>query len=52
MIREPSRHLPGVGQAIKVGDQQDSYSTGLSQFLDDKSYKPTFEPFKLKEKTE
>ena len=31
-----------------MGDPQDSYNTGLSQFLDKKSYKPTFEPFALK----
>ncbi len=40
-------YLAEMGKAIKVGDQEDSYNTGLSQFLDDKSYKPTFEPFKL-----
>jgi hypothetical protein len=39
------------GNEIKVIDQQDSYKTGLSQFLDDKSYKPTYEPFKLKEES-
>ena len=27
--------------------QEDSYNTGLSQFLDEKSYKPTYEPFRL-----
>ena len=41
-------YLAAKGQAIKVGDPQDSYNTGLSQFLDKKSYKPTFEPFALK----
>ena len=35
------------GQAIKTADKEDSYNTGLRQFLDEKSYKPTFEPFKL-----
>tara|TARA_B100000686_G_C16729993_1_gene940085 strand:+ start:65 stop:904 length:840 start_codon:yes stop_codon:yes gene_type:complete len=40
-------YLAEKGQAIKVGDQEDSYNTGLRQFLDEKSYKPTFEPFKL-----
>ena len=45
-------YLAAKGEAIKVADQQDSYNAGLSQFLDDKSYKPTFEPFKLKQKTE
>lgn len=41
-------YLAAKGQAIKVGDPEDSYNTGLSQFLDKKAYKPTFEPFKLK----
>ena len=39
-------YLAEKGQAIKVGDKEDSYNTGLRQFLDEKSYKPTFEPFK------
>jgi trans-feruloyl-CoA hydratase/vanillin synthase len=41
-------YLAAKGQAIKVGDTEDSYNTGLSQFLDKKAYKPTFEPFALK----
>jgi len=41
-------YLAAKGQAIKVGDVQDSYNTGLKQFLDEKSYKPTFQPFALK----
>ncbi len=41
-------YLAAKGQAIKVGDQEDSYNTGLRQFLEEKSYKPTFQPFKLK----
>ena len=32
---------------MKVADSQDSYNTGLRQFLAEKSYKPTFEPFRL-----
>ena len=40
-------YLAEKGQAIRVGDKEDSYNTGLRQFLDEKSYKPTFEPFKL-----
>jgi trans-feruloyl-CoA hydratase/vanillin synthase len=40
-------YLAEKGKAIKVADSQDSYNTGLRQFLDDKSYKPTFEPFRL-----
>ena len=41
-------YLAVKGQSIKVGDQEDSYNTGLRQFIEEKSYKPTFEPFRLK----
>ena len=41
-------YLAVKGQAIKVGDTEDSYRTGMMQFLNDKSYKPTYEPFRLK----
>jgi trans-feruloyl-CoA hydratase/vanillin synthase len=41
-------YLAAKGQAIKVGDPEDSYNTGLSQFLDQKAYKPTFQPFQTK----
>jgi trans-feruloyl-CoA hydratase/vanillin synthase len=40
-------YLAEKGKAIKIADQEDSYNTGLRQFLDEKSYKPTFEPFRL-----
>jgi trans-feruloyl-CoA hydratase/vanillin synthase len=40
-------YLAAKGQSIKVGDAEDSYNTGMRQFLDEKTYKPTFEPFKL-----
>src|SRR5215471_14238969 len=40
-------YLAEKGKAIKVADREDSYNTGLRQFLDEKSYKPTFEPFRL-----
>src|SRR6187397_1718111 len=40
-------YLAAKGQAIKAGDKEDPYNTGLRQFLDEKSYKPTYEPFKL-----
>ena len=39
-------YLAEKGAAIRIGDQEDSYHTGMRQFLDEKSYKPTFEPFK------
>ncbi len=40
-------YLAEKGKAIKVGDTEDSYNTGLRQFLDEKSYKPTVEALKL-----
>ena len=42
-------YLAEKGKAIKVGDKEDSYNTGLKQFLDEKSYKPTYQPFRLNE---
>ena len=41
-------YLAVKGQAIKVGDTEDSYRPGMTQFLNDKTYKPTYEPFRLK----
>lgn len=41
-------YLIAKGVAIKVGDAEDSYSTGLRQFLDEKSYRPAYESFALK----
>ena len=41
-------YLAAKGQAIKVGDTENSYNAGLTQFLDKKACKPTFEPFALK----
>ncbi len=43
-------YLAEKGKAIKVGDKEDSYNSGLKQFLDDKSYKPTYEAFRLGDK--
>ena len=40
-------YLAEKGKAIKVGDMEKSYETGLSQFLDKKAYKPVHSPFKL-----
>lgn len=40
-------YLGEKNKAIRHGDKEDSYNVGLRQFLDDKSYKPTYEPFKL-----
>ena len=40
-------YLAETGKAMRVGDKEDSYNAGLRQFLDEKTYKPTFEPFRL-----
>ncbi len=40
-------YLSEKAKAIRVGDKEDSYNTGLRQFLEEKSYKPALEPFKL-----
>jgi len=40
-------YLAEKGKAIKVGDVEKSYESGLSQFLDKKAYKPVMAPFKL-----
>jgi trans-feruloyl-CoA hydratase/vanillin synthase len=40
-------YLSAKGEAIKARDREDSYHTGMRQFLDEKSYKPAYEPFKL-----
>ncbi len=42
-------YLAAKYNEIKALDKQDSYNAGLGQFLDQKSYKPTYEPFKLRE---
>src|SRR5207244_4773609 len=46
-VTQSHEYLAAKGQAIKAADKEDSYNTGLRQFLDEKSYKPTFEPFRL-----
>ena len=38
-------YLMEAGKAMRVGDKD--AGAGIKQFLDDKSYKPTFEPFRL-----
>jgi trans-feruloyl-CoA hydratase/vanillin synthase len=46
-VAQSYEYLAAKGQAIRAADQEDSYNTGLRQFLDEKTYKPTYEPFKL-----
>jgi trans-feruloyl-CoA hydratase/vanillin synthase len=44
---EAADYMQEKKQALRVGDPEQSYHTGLQQFLDKKSYKPVREPFKL-----
>ena len=40
-------YLRAKSEAIKATDPEQSYKTGLSQFIDKKSYKPVYAPFQL-----
>jgi trans-feruloyl-CoA hydratase/vanillin synthase len=40
-------YLSQKNTAIRVDDPEQSYKTGIRQFIDQKSYKPVYEPFKL-----
>jgi trans-feruloyl-CoA hydratase/vanillin synthase len=40
-------YLAAKGAEIKANDPEQSYKTGLSQFIDNKSYKPVYGAFKL-----
>jgi len=40
-------YLARVGGALKANDPENSYKTGLHQFVDKKAYRPFYEPFKL-----
>jgi trans-feruloyl-CoA hydratase/vanillin synthase len=44
---EAADYMQEKKQAIRVADPERSYHAGLQQFLDQKSYKPVHEPFKL-----
>ena len=46
-VAQSYEYLAAKGQAIRAADKENSYNTGLRQFLDEKTYKPTYEPFKL-----
>jgi trans-feruloyl-CoA hydratase/vanillin synthase len=46
-VPQAYEYLAAKGQSIKAADKEDSYNTGLRQFLDEKTYKPTYEPFRL-----
>ena len=39
-------YLAEKGKAIKTTDKEDSYNTGMRQFLDEKSYRPGLGPFR------
>lgn len=45
---QASDYLQEKRMAIQVGDQDNSYHSGLEGFLDKKSYKPVFQSFKQK----
>lgn len=42
-------YIAEKARAIRVIDAEDSYNQGLDQFLKDKSYRPAYEPFRLKQ---
>ena len=46
-VHQAYDYLTAKGAQINVADPEKSYQTGLQQFLDHKSYRPFFEPFKL-----
>ena len=46
-IDQAADYMQEKKQAIRVADPEHSYHSGLQQFLDKKSYKPVYEPFKL-----
>jgi feruloyl-CoA hydratase/lyase len=46
-FEQASDYMQEKKQALRVADPEQSYHTGLQQFLDKKSYKPVYEPFKL-----
>jgi trans-feruloyl-CoA hydratase/vanillin synthase len=41
-------YLAAKSASLKVGDREDSYRSGLQQFLEEKSYKPAHTPFRLR----
>ncbi len=49
-VPQSYEYLMAKTLSIKVVDKEDSYNSGIKQFLDEKSYKPVKEPFKLKNK--
>jgi trans-feruloyl-CoA hydratase/vanillin synthase len=44
---QAAEYLAAKGLALKAVDAEKSYETGLQQFLDQKTYRPFYEPFKL-----
>lgn len=46
-IQQAGDYLGQVSLALKASDPEKSYDAGLQQFLDKKSFRPFFEPFKL-----
>lgn len=46
-VQQAYDYLNAKNVAIRAGDPEQSYKAGLQQFLDNKSYRPFYEPFKL-----
>lgn len=46
-VPQAAEYLAAKSLALKAVDSEKSYEAGLQQFLDQKSFRPFFEPFKL-----
>jgi len=46
-VQQAYDYLDVKNAAIRVNDPEQSYRTGLTQFLDKKTFKPVYEPFEL-----
>ncbi|MDF2118254.1 p-hydroxycinnamoyl CoA hydratase/lyase [Roseiarcaceae bacterium H3SJ34-1] len=46
-VQQAYDYLDVKNAAIRVSDPEHSYRTGLTQFLDKKTFKPVYEPFEL-----
>ncbi len=45
-VQQAYDYLAQTGQALRTEDSANSYQNGMRQFVDEKSYRPMFEPFK------
>ncbi len=46
-VGQSYEYLSILSLATRLADKQNSYHTGMNQFLDEKRYKPTYDPFQL-----